>query len=90
MANRSLYRHAPNWFPTLLALQDTVPLHTTWQYSDLIAVVYIVHVLVIKYVRPFIIDLKYDSVFSFRIMNLAKKILVTVIQISPMNSNKTI
>ena len=41
MANRLLYRHAPNWFPTLLALQDTRQLHTTWRYTDLIAVVYL-------------------------------------------------
>ena len=32
---RSLYRLTPNWFPTLLALQDTSTLHTTWQYSNL-------------------------------------------------------
>ena len=35
------YCHAPNWFPTLSALQDTRPLRTTWQYSDLIEVVYV-------------------------------------------------
>ena len=42
MANSSLYRHTPNWFPTPLALQDTGTLRTTWRYSDLIlvAVVY--------------------------------------------------
>ena len=38
MANRSLYRHALNWVHTPLALQDTGTLHTTWRYSDLIAV----------------------------------------------------
>ena len=41
MANRSLYRHAPNWFPTRLALQDTGIQHTTWQYSDLLAILYL-------------------------------------------------
>ena len=40
MANRSLYYHSPNLFPIPLNLQDMGPLHTTWQYSDLIAVVY--------------------------------------------------
>ena len=40
MANGSLYRHASNCFPTLLALQDTGPLHTKWRYSDLTAIVY--------------------------------------------------
>ena len=40
MDNGSLYRHAPNWFPTLLALQDIGPLHTKWRYSGLIAIVY--------------------------------------------------
>ena len=40
MANRSLYRHAPNWFPTALALQDTGTQRTTWRYSDLLAVLY--------------------------------------------------
>ena len=38
MANRSLYRHAPDWFPTSLALQDTGTQHTTLRYSDLLAV----------------------------------------------------
>ena len=41
MANRSLYRDAPNWFPTSLALQDTVTQHTTWRYSDLLTVLYL-------------------------------------------------
>ena len=41
MAKRSLYHHVPNWFHTSLALQDAGPLHTTWRYSDLIAVVYV-------------------------------------------------
>ena len=40
MANRSLYYHSPNLFPVPLNLQDIGPLHTTWRYSDLIAVVY--------------------------------------------------
>ena len=40
MANRSLYYHSPNLFPIPLNLQDMGPLHTTWRYSDLIAVVY--------------------------------------------------
>ena len=35
--NQSL---CPNWFPTLLALQDTGALHTAWRYSDLITVLY--------------------------------------------------
>ena len=48
MANRSLYRHAPNWLPNLLALQDTGPLHTIWRYSDLIAVVYHISFIVFK------------------------------------------
>ena len=39
MANGS-HSHVPNWFPTMLALQDTGPLHTKWPYSDLIAIVY--------------------------------------------------
>ena len=40
IVNRSLYRHAPNWFPTPLVLQDTGTQHTTWRYSDLLAVLY--------------------------------------------------
>ena len=41
IANRSLNYHSPNLFPIPLNLQDMVdPLHTTWRYSDLIAVVY--------------------------------------------------
>ena len=36
MAKRSLYRHTPNWFPTLLALQDYGTQHTMWQYSGTI------------------------------------------------------
>ena len=39
-ANRSLYYHSPNLFPVPLNLQDMGPLYTTWRYSDLIAVVY--------------------------------------------------
>ena len=41
MANRSLYRNAPNWFSTPLALQNTGTHHTTWLYSELLAVLYI-------------------------------------------------
>ena len=41
IANRSLYRHAPNWFQTPLALQDTGTQRTTWRYSDLLAVLYL-------------------------------------------------
>ena len=48
MAKMSLYRHAPNWFPALLALQDTGPLHTTWRYSDLIGIVYHISFIVFK------------------------------------------
>ena len=40
MTIRSLYRQAPNWFATPLPLQDSGLLHTTWRYSDLIAVLY--------------------------------------------------
>ena len=40
MANRSLKYHSPKLFPVPLNLQDMGPLHTTWRYSDLIAVVY--------------------------------------------------
>ena len=40
MANRSMYRHAPNWFSTLLALQVTETQHTAWRYSDILAVLY--------------------------------------------------
>ena len=40
MANRSMNYHSPNLFQILLNLQDMSPLHTTWRYSDLIAVVF--------------------------------------------------
>ena len=40
MANRSMNYHSSNMFQILLNLQDMGPLHTTWRYSDLIAVVY--------------------------------------------------
>ena len=37
------YLHATNWFQTPLALQDSGTLHTTWRYSDLIAVLLLVN-----------------------------------------------
>ena len=43
MANRSLYRHAHNWVPTQLALQDTGTQHTTWRYNDLLVVLPVYH-----------------------------------------------
>ena len=43
VANMSLYCHAHNWFPTPLASQNTWSLHTTWRYSDVIAVLYLLN-----------------------------------------------
>ena len=40
MANRPMNYHSPNLFQILLNLQDMGPLHTTWRYSDLIGIVY--------------------------------------------------